>query len=172
MAQIVRPKKPIAGEICSLCGGPAEVDLFWSTSANSPGIKVLKKQTCCGGHPRRTSRFQPSEKGAPRCPVRIEIVASETATLAAELPPPVSVPEGATSLPKPEPVVLRLVPAQPPPPPPRPYAAANLDAALNFLSGCPEGALDEILRLAAVTREFKARRALINKVVHQAHQGC
>lgn len=178
VAQIVREKKPVAGEICPLCGGPAEVDLFWSTSKDNPGVKILKKQTCCGGHPRRSSRYHPSEKGLARCPVQVEIVATETETSleepesaaadcsvtaemqapAAELPEPIFVPEEETSLQEPETVVLRLVPAQAPPPAAPRDPVGELDAVLSFLSGCPDDALDEIGRLAELTRQYKARR--------------
>lgn len=202
VAQIVREAKPVSGEVCPLCGGPAEVDLFWSTSKDNPGVKVLKKQTCCGGHPRRTSRYHSSERVMAHCPVRVEIVVTEmetpaaelpepeTVTLrlvpadrvgdsgkvvahcpvpvkivtsemeapAAELPEPILVQEEETSLEEPETVVLRLVPAQDPSPPASRDPVGDLDAVLSFLSGCPDEALDEIGRLAELTREFKARR--------------
>lgn len=158
VAQIVREKKPVAGETCPLCGGPAEVDLFWSTSKDNPGVKILKKQTCCGGHPRRSSRNHPSEKGLARCPVQVEIVATETETPSAELQEAILVPEEETSLQEPETVALRLVPAQAPPPPVRRDPVGDLDAVLGFLSACTDDALDEIGRLAELTRQYKARR--------------
>ena len=60
---------------------------------------------------------------------------------------------------EPETVVLRLVPAQAPPPAVRREAAGELDAVLDFLASCPDEALDEICRLAEVTRELRVRRA-------------
>lgn len=155
VAQIIREKKPVAGEVCPTCGGPAEVDLFWSTSADNPGVKILKRQTCCGGHPRRSSRYHPSEKVVARCPVRVEIVATETEPPAAELPAHHEESEDGI-LDEPETVVLRLVPAQAPPPPVQ--DGTQLDAVLEFLTGCSDEMLDEIGRLAELTREYNARR--------------
>ena len=155
VAQIIHEKKPVAGEVCPLCGGPAEVDLFWSISSENPGVRVLKKQTCCGGHPRRSSRYHSSEKVAGRCPVWVEIVDTELETPAAELED--------TSLDEPETLVISLVPAQAPPLPVPRETAGELDAVLDFLSRCPDEALDEIGLLVEVTREFKARRACLGQ---------
>ena len=88
---LVIPSRKIAmSDCCPECGGPAEVDLFWSTSPQEPGLKTLKKQICCGGRPGRNSRHRPTP--APRCPVQVVVV--ETHALTTECPslPPESGP--------------------------------------------------------------------------------
>ncbi|MBN9420574.1 hypothetical protein ABS71_16345 [bacterium SCN 62-11] len=72
---LVPAKKAEASGTCPQCGGPAEIDLFWSTSPDTPGRKVLKRQICCGGRRARASRFRPSPVA--RCPVRVEVVQEE-----------------------------------------------------------------------------------------------
>jgi hypothetical protein len=72
---VLPPKKAEATETCPLCGGPAEIDLFWSTSLDQPGVRVLKRQICCGGRRGRPSRFRTAE--VPRCPVQVEILERE-----------------------------------------------------------------------------------------------
>src|SRR4051794_35607942 len=49
-----------ANHVCPQCGGPAEVETFWSTSPNRPGLKILKRQVFCGKRPRRGFRGRPS----------------------------------------------------------------------------------------------------------------
>jgi hypothetical protein len=34
--------------VCPRCGGPAEMETFWSTSPNRPGLKILKRQIFFG----------------------------------------------------------------------------------------------------------------------------
>ena len=73
---LIPPKKAETGETCPECGGPAEVDLFWSTSPDSPAVRVLKKQICCGGRPGRNSRLR--NQPTVHCPVQVVIVESQT----------------------------------------------------------------------------------------------
>lgn len=72
---VIPPKKAEATGTCPLCGGPAEIDLFWSTSVDQPGVKVLKRQICCGGRRGRPSRFRTAETH--HCPVQVEILESQ-----------------------------------------------------------------------------------------------
>lgn len=59
---------------CVKCGGPAEVETFWSTSPERPGYRVLKRKICCGKPPvRRGYRARVQRT----CPVIIEELAEE-----------------------------------------------------------------------------------------------
>lgn len=59
---------------CSKCGGPAEVETFWSTSPERPGYRVLKKKISCGKPPTRRGYGARAQRG---CPVIIEELAEE-----------------------------------------------------------------------------------------------
>ncbi|MFN8610262.1 MAG: hypothetical protein U0931_22185 [Vulcanimicrobiota bacterium] len=59
--------------VCPRCGGPAEMETFWSTSPNRPGLKILKRQVFCGKRPRRGFRNRPSTN----CPVVVEEIGTE-----------------------------------------------------------------------------------------------
>jgi hypothetical protein len=59
--------------VCPRCGGPAEMETFWSTSPNRPGLKILKRQIFCGKRPRRGFRNRPGTN----CPVVVEEIGTE-----------------------------------------------------------------------------------------------
>lgn len=59
--------------VCPQCGGPAEMETFWSTSPNRPGLKILKRQIFCGKRPKRGFRNRPSSN----CPVVVEEIGTE-----------------------------------------------------------------------------------------------
>ena len=59
--------------VCPRCGGPAEMETFWSTSPNRPGLKILKRQIFCGKRPRRGFRNRPTSG----CPVVVEEIGTE-----------------------------------------------------------------------------------------------
>jgi len=59
--------------VCPSCGGPAEMETFWSTSPQRPGLKILKRQIFCGKRPRRGFRNRPSVS----CPVIVEEIGTE-----------------------------------------------------------------------------------------------
>ena len=62
--------------ICATCGGPAEVETFWSTSPDRPGYRVLKRKTACAkASVRRGYRARFSQ--APRCAILIEELTEE-----------------------------------------------------------------------------------------------
>ena len=60
--------------VCPRCGGPAEMETFWSTSPNRPGLKILKRQIFCGKRPRRGFRNRPTSS----CPVVVEEIGTES----------------------------------------------------------------------------------------------
>lgn len=59
--------------VCPRCGGPAEMETFWSTSPQRPGLKILKRQIFCGKRPRRGFRNRP----VVGCPVIVEEIGTE-----------------------------------------------------------------------------------------------
>ena len=59
--------------ICPSCGGPAEMETFWSTSPQRPGLKILKRQIFCGKRPRRGFR----NRAVTGCPVVVEEIGTE-----------------------------------------------------------------------------------------------
>lgn len=62
-----------ANFVCPRCGGPAEMETFWSTSPQRPGLKILKRQIFCGKRPRRGFRNLPTTG----CPVVVEEIGTE-----------------------------------------------------------------------------------------------
>lgn len=127
---LLPPKKAEAGETCPQCGGPAEVDLFWSTSPENPGQKVLKKQICCGGRPGRNSRYRTSP--VTHCPVQVMIL--EQAEVVALASPPEPNPEPDLSL------------------------TARLDAAVELLALLSEAECLQLVEAARLTRELCLRK--------------
>ena len=131
---LIPPKKAEAMEICPGCGGPAEVDLFWSSSPETPRLKLLKKQICCGGRPGRSARFRTTPVA--RCPVQVVIM--ETASESE--------------------VVAEI--AQPQPEPSEPIGP-QLDAAVELLSRLDESDCQQLLEAARLTRQFRQRKAAL-----------
>lgn len=131
---LIPPKKAEAMEICPACGGPAEVDLFWSSSPETPRLKVLKKQICFGGRPGRSTRFRTTPVA--RCPVQVVIV--ETASESE--------------------VVAEI--AQPQPEPTEPMGQ-KLDAAVELLSRLDESGCQQLLEAARLTHQFRQRKAAL-----------
>lgn len=68
--------------LCPKCGGPADIDTFWSTSSDRPGYRVLKRQICCGQRPRRFQRGPISTA----CPVIVEEIRVEPIAPITHLP--------------------------------------------------------------------------------------
>lgn len=64
---------PGSNFVCPSCGGPAEMETFWSTSPQRPGLKILKRQIFCGKRPRRGFRNRPMTG----CPVVVEEIGTE-----------------------------------------------------------------------------------------------
>lgn len=62
-----------ANFVCPRCGGPAQMETFWSTSPTRPGLKILKRQIFCGKRPRRGFRNRPTTN----CPVVVEEIGTE-----------------------------------------------------------------------------------------------
>ncbi|MBX3166715.1 MAG: hypothetical protein KF760_04855 [Candidatus Eremiobacteraeota bacterium] len=128
---LIPAQKAATTEICPQCGGPAEVDLFWSTSPGCPGLKVLKKQTCCGGRRGRHSRFR--AQPLKRCPVKVEIVESQPICSAVPLPPELEIP----------------------------FDPSQLDAAIALLARLDEAECAQLLRAARLTRQLRERKATL-----------
>ncbi len=134
MPLLIPPKKAEAGEPCPKCGGPAEVDLFWSTSPDNPEVRVLKKQICCGGRPGRSSRFRPQP--TPHCPVQVVIVESQ----------PVAQCE----------VIAQAVEAEPAFRPD--ILTRQLNAAIELLARLDEDECRQLVEAARLTRELEQRK--------------
>ena len=131
---LIPSKKTETGETCPECGGPAEVDLFWSTSPDNPEVRVLKKQTCCGGRPGRSSRFRTQPLA--RCPVQVVIVESQ----------PIAECE----------VIAQAVEAEPAF---RPKTLTRqLDKAIELLARLDEDACLQLVQIARLTREQEQRK--------------
>jgi len=83
---LASPPEEAAGAnfVCPQCGGPAEMETFWSTSPNRPGLKILKRQIFCGKRPRRGFRNRPSTT----CPVVVEEIGTEPVFPETVAPPP------------------------------------------------------------------------------------
>ena len=74
---------------CPHCGGPAEVEEFWSTSPDEPTQQVLKRQVRCTKRTRRKSRWNLSAVDK-ACPVIVEHLSVKSVVVSEHTEPDVS----------------------------------------------------------------------------------